>query len=95
MGDDHGAGAGTPAPQYRYVQIADAIERRIAVGDLPVGARLPGEDDLAAEYGVASHTARRAVRVLRDRGLVATLPSKGTFVVATPPEQGPSVAPPD
>ena len=90
MGDDHGPGAGTPAPQYRYVEIADDIQARIASGELPVGGRLPGEQDLADEYRVATHTARRAVRVLRDRGLVATLPSKGTFVVAQP---GPEVAP--
>lgn len=84
MGDDHGSGAGTPVPQYRYVEIADDIQARIAAGELPLGARLPGEGDLAREYGVASHTARRAVRLLRERGLVATLPSKGTYVVAKP-----------
>lgn len=91
MGDDHGLGAGTPAPQYRYVEIADDVQARITSGALPIGARLPGEQDLADEYRVATHTARRAVRVLRERGLVATLPSKGTYVVAAP---GPDVAPP-
>ena len=35
---------------------------------------------LAAEYAVALMTARRAIKDLRDRGLVRTLPSKGTFV---------------
>lgn len=89
MGDDHGPGAGTPAPQYRYVEIADDIQHRITAGELPIGARLPGEDDLADEYGVATHTARRAVRLLRDRGLVATLPSKGTYIVAKPPDTPP------
>lgn len=84
MGDDHGEGAGTPAPTYRYMEIADDLQGRIAGGELPLGARLSGEVDLGREYGVASHTARRAVRELRDRGLVATLPSKGTYVVARP-----------
>ena len=95
MGDDHGAGAGTPLPTYRYVEIADDIQARIHRGELPLGARLPGEQDLADEYSVATHTARRAVRLLRERGLVATLPSKGTYVVARPPEQGSSDTPPD
>lgn len=65
---------------YVYMQMADHIAERIAKGELRPGARLPGERDLAAEYGVANLTARRATRELRDRGLVVTLPSKGTFI---------------
>ncbi|WP_406474619.1 GntR family transcriptional regulator [Streptomyces sp. NBC_01615] len=65
---------------YVYMQMADHIAARIASGELRPGARLPGERDLAAEYGVAHLTARRATRELRDRGLVVTLPAKGTFV---------------
>ncbi len=61
--------------------LADHIAARIAAGALPADARLPGERDLAAEYGVAIGTARRAVEELRDRGLVITLPGKGTFVI--------------
>jgi GntR family transcriptional regulator len=47
---------------------------------LPTGARLPAERDLAADYQVAVGTARRAVEELRQRGLVITLPAKGTYV---------------
>jgi DNA-binding GntR family transcriptional regulator len=65
---------------YVYMQMADHIAERIAKGNLRPGARLPGERDLAAEYGVAHLTARRATRELRERGLVVTLPAKGTFV---------------
>ena len=65
---------------YVYMQMADHIAGRIAKGELRPGARLPGERDLAAEYGVAHLTARRATRELRERGLVVTLPAKGTFV---------------
>jgi len=70
--------AGEPA--YVYVRMADHLAARIAGGELPAGSRLPGERDLAAEYGVALGTARRAVSELRDRGLAVTLPAKGTFV---------------
>ncbi|MFW3477244.1 winged helix-turn-helix domain-containing protein [Streptomyces microflavus] len=65
-----------------YVQVADAIERDIRSGRLPVGARLPNERDLGTQHGVAAGTARRAVEE-RDRGLVVTLPNKGTFVRPT------------
>lgn len=80
----------TPAPDqspidpnkiaYVYMQVADHIAERIAKGELRPGARLLGERDLAEEYGVAHLTTRRAMRELRERGLVVTLPAKGTFV---------------
>lgn len=66
---------------YVYAQVADRIEQDIRTGRLPRGARLPNERALAEEYGIAPGTARRAVRELRDRGMVRTLPNKGTFVV--------------
>lgn len=67
-------------PVYIYVQIADAIAAQIASGRLLPGAMLPGERALMEQYGVALHTARRAVRELRERGLVVTLPAKGTYI---------------
>lgn len=72
------------APVYVYVQVADLIERDIRSGRLPAGARLPGEQDLAEQYGIARGTARSVVRELRDRGLATTLPSKGTYIVEPP-----------
>jgi len=74
----------TGGPAYVYMRVADHIAARIAAGDLPAEARLPAERDLAAEYAVAIGTARRAVLELRDRGLVVTLPGKGTYVVSPP-----------
>ncbi|MFF5363602.1 GntR family transcriptional regulator [Streptomyces scabiei] len=73
---------------YVYMQMADHIADRIAKGELRPGARLPGERDLAVEYGVAHLTARRATRELRERGLVVTLPAKGTFVAYPDAEPG-------
>jgi DNA-binding GntR family transcriptional regulator len=69
---------------YVYVQVADAIERDIRSGRLPVGAKLPGEQELAAQYGIAKGTAARVARELRDRGLAVTLPNKGTYITQPP-----------
>jgi DNA-binding GntR family transcriptional regulator len=66
--------------EYTYVRMANHVVVRIRAGEIPPGARLPGERDLAAEYGVAVGTARRAVRELRDRGWLVTLAAKGTYV---------------
>jgi GntR family transcriptional regulator len=67
--------------QYDYQRIADDLERQIKAGTIPRGGKLPGELELAEIYGTSAGTARRAVRELRERGLVATLPAKGTYVV--------------
>jgi DNA-binding GntR family transcriptional regulator len=71
-------------PQYEYVKLADRIAADIASGKLPVGAALPSERAMIEVYRVSIGTVRRAVRELRERGLVATLPAKGTFVVGAP-----------
>ncbi|MCX4577954.1 winged helix-turn-helix domain-containing protein [Streptomyces sp. NBC_01571] len=71
---------------YVYVHVADQVAADIASGKLPTGARLPNERALGSQYGVAPGTARRAVQELRERGLVKTLPNKGTFVVGKPAE---------
>ncbi|MFC5911794.1 winged helix-turn-helix domain-containing protein [Streptacidiphilus monticola] len=72
------------APEYVYRQVADHIAAQIASGKLQPGARMPGERDLAEQYGVAVGTARRAIQELRERHLVVTLPAKGTFVTNPP-----------
>lgn len=67
-------------PGYMYAKVADHVAARIAAGELPPGAMLPAERDMAEQYGVAIGTVRRAVEELRGRGLVVTLPAKGTYV---------------
>jgi GntR family transcriptional regulator len=81
-------GPGYDPSEYVYVQVADRIAGLIETGVLKPGTRLPGERELAGEYGVAVGTIRRATRRLRDRGLIRTLPAKGTFVLA-PGERDP------
>lgn len=68
------------ADRYLWEVMADHLALRIETGDLPEGGRLPNERELAAEYGVAVGTARRAVRELADRGLVRIMPGRGVVV---------------
>ncbi|GAA1021450.1 hypothetical protein Aple_073760 [Acrocarpospora pleiomorpha] len=75
---------------YVYAAMADHIAARIAAGDLRPGTRLLGERALAEEYGVSIGTARRAVEVLRRRGLVVTLAAKGTYVSDGDQSQSPT-----
>jgi GntR family transcriptional regulator len=72
-------------PGYLYMRIANHLEARIQAGELPRGSRLPSERDLASEYEAAVGTIRQAIAELRTRGLVTTLPAKGTFVTREAP----------
>ncbi len=65
-----------------YMRVADDIAARIASGELKPGARLRAERDLAEHYEVSYGTVRRAMEVLRERGLITTIHGRGTFVSA-------------
>jgi GntR family transcriptional regulator len=52
-----------------YEAIADEIRARIASGEYPPGAKIPGEKDIIATYAVGRETAYRALQLLRDEGL--------------------------
>jgi GntR family transcriptional regulator len=61
-------------------QLADLLRRQIAGRAYRPGDKLPSEPRLQQEYGIARDTARAAIRLLREEGLVVTLPGRGTFV---------------
>ncbi len=60
--------------------IAEAIRSQIESGELRPGEQLPSERELAAAHGTARNTAREAIRILADSGLVITDHGKGSFV---------------
>ena len=63
-------------------QIAAWLRARIEAGEFRPGEDpLPSEKDLVDLFGVARDTARRAIAVLRDEGLVETIPQRGTYVI--------------
>jgi DNA-binding GntR family transcriptional regulator len=64
-----------------YVQVADYLAGRIESGEWQPGRRIPPERDLAADLGVAYDTVRRATALMRERGLIATVHGKGTYVI--------------
>lgn len=66
------------APDRAYLQVADDVQRRIAAGEFT--DRIPSERYLAAEYETSAKTIRSAMVVLKDRGVVRTAGTRGTFV---------------
>ena len=65
-------------PSPKYLTMRERLRRRIL--ELPIGAPISSERDLAQEYGVSRMTARRAVIDLTREGLLDRHVGRGTFV---------------
>jgi DNA-binding GntR family transcriptional regulator len=63
-----------------YLAMAADLRSKIERGDLQPGEQVPSLDALAREYRVSRATAQKALRVLREEGIVETRQRWGTFV---------------
>ena len=73
-------------PAHLHEQVAAEIRRSIAEGEANPGDRLPPARHLAAVMGVNTNTVLRALRALRDEGLLEMRPRRGIRIVGTPVE---------
>lgn len=67
-----------------YEQVAAEIRRAVAEGEAKPGGRLPPAKDLAAVLGVNTNTVLRALRLLRDEGLLEFRRGRGVSVASAP-----------
>ncbi|MFF7172183.1 GntR family transcriptional regulator [Streptomyces pseudovenezuelae] len=76
----------SPAPESKhdrrppYQHAADEIRRDILQGRIKPGEQMPSIRELQERFGVANMTARSALNVLRDEGLIYTIHGRGSFV---------------
>jgi GntR family transcriptional regulator len=70
-----------------HEQVAADIRRAIAEGEAGPGDRIPQAKDLAAVLGVNTNTVLRALRMLREEGLLE-LGRGRAIIVAGTPERG-------
>ena len=70
---DHGA------PEPAYLQLAAILRGRIAKGEWRNGP-LPSVKQLQHEHDVGRDTVLRSIDILREEGLVFTVPRRGTYV---------------
>lgn len=66
------------SPEHPYVQLAGLLRERIRAGK--IGPRVPSIMELADETGLSAATVKRALRLLRDEGVIFSVPGRGTFV---------------
>lgn len=76
---ERGLDRSTPVPLY--FQIAKALESAIEGGEIPPGALLGNEVDLARSLGLSRPTLRRAMEYLADQGYIVRRRGVGTRVV--------------
>ena len=71
-----------------HEQVAGLVRRAIADGEAGPGERLPPAKDLASVLGVNSNTVLRALRNLRDEGLLEFQRGRGITVAGEAPRKG-------
>jgi DNA-binding transcriptional regulator YhcF (GntR family) len=69
-------------PKQASQQIADRMRAAILTGRLGPGDKLPSQPDLAAHFGVARETVKRALDPLRSERLIVSRQGSGAFVRA-------------
>jgi GntR family transcriptional regulator len=72
----------------QHQQLAEDLLAQIADGTFAIGDRLPTEEQLCAEYGLARGTVRQALGRLDELGLISRRPRAGTTVIASLPMAG-------
>ena len=70
-------------PLDLHEQVAAEIRRAIADGEAKPGERLPPAKDMAAVLGVNTNTVFRALRLLRDEGMLEFRRGRGISVAGT------------
>src|SRR3984957_2592263 len=66
--------------QPLYLQVKQHILDNIGSGKWGTSTRVPSENDIVKSFGVSRMTANRALRELRDEGVLVRIAGVGSFV---------------
>jgi DNA-binding GntR family transcriptional regulator len=71
-------------PVMPTARVVEDVRRKITAGELLPGEALPTVTAMSDDYKVSKTTILKALSILRDEGLVYTVPRWGTFVTEKP-----------
>ena len=75
-----------PASPGKAGLVTEGILAKVSSGTWPPGSRIPGENELAALFGVSRVSVRKAVSELAGRGILTAVRGGGTYVNELRPE---------
>lgn len=70
-------------PEPAYQQLAGILTQKIQAGEWRSGP-IPSVKSLQQDYGVGRDTVLHSLRLLRDAGLIFTVPKRGSYVRQPP-----------
>lgn len=73
------------SPGSRYREVADIIRQAVHEGRYPRGSLLPNEEQLGDDLGVHRAVVNKALKILKDEGLLYVHMGVGTYVRPLPP----------
>lgn len=72
------------SPGHGYADIAAYFREKVENGELAPGDSLPAVEEIRAQFSVSAKTVSRALKVLKDEGLVSHRGALGTVVMERP-----------
>lgn len=64
-----------------YIQVGDAIVKKIITGELKPGEKIPGIKDLAKIFKINANTVVKSLSEIEAEGIIETRRGLGTFIV--------------
>jgi DNA-binding GntR family transcriptional regulator len=85
MVDSETPSQGMPQRKYLHVEVYEKLYQMIKEEGYQEGDQLPGENHLAAQFGVSRMTLRQALMLLGEDGIVRRVHGKGNFITSIRP----------
>ncbi|HCF82795.1 MAG TPA: GntR family transcriptional regulator [Ruminococcaceae bacterium] len=63
-----------------YEQLYNGIARLVSAGELSADEKLPAVREVAKQFGINPNTVQKAYAQLEQRGLIYSIPAKGSYV---------------
>ncbi|KXT62585.1 GntR family transcriptional regulator [Lactococcus formosensis subsp. bovis] len=66
----------------KYIKIVKHIKEKIAIGEYPVGSKIPRQEEFAEEFNTSRVTVSEAFKLLQYEGIIESIKGKGSYVTS-------------